>query len=97
MENATANWFTDQRRHTITHNNNNSNVEELNVSEAPEDILTLFGPSHPDFNLIHYTALVCLFISLILGVYIFIYLLKYEGLDFFRWKIGKVTPFILRL
>ena len=69
----------------------NSNRKESNVTEktTPVDILDIFGPAHPHFNLIHYTALVCLIISTTLGVYIFIYLLKHGGCKVFQWKIGK--------
>ena len=69
----------------------NSNRKESNVTEKTPavDILDIFGPTHPHFHLIHYTALVCLFISIVLGVYIFIYLLKHEGCKVFQWKIGK--------
>ena len=79
-------YTTTNSRQNFTNDDNLSDVTET----AVPNILEIFGPSHPHFNLIHYTALTCLALSTILGVYIFIYLLKQEGYDVFRWKIGKL-------
>ena len=86
-ENTTENLSADTFADTFY----NSNKKEINVTDKPSavDILDLFGPTHPHFYLIHYTALICLFISTVLGVYIFVYLLKHEGCKVFQWKIGK--------
>ena len=65
------------------------NTFDITTEPAPVDILNLFGPTHPHFNLIHYTALTCLVLSTILSFYIFIYLLKEGGCEVFLWKIGK--------
>ena len=53
------------------------------------DILIIFGPDNPYFDLIHYTALVCLAISTLISLYTVRYLLKSERGSVFSWKIGK--------
>ena len=64
---------------------------------VPNDILAIFGPSNPYFDLIHYTALVCLSISIIISLYTVVYLLKTERGSVFTWKIGKCIYFSFSL
>ena len=59
------------------------------TEDVPIDILIMFGPTNPYFDLIHYTALVCLAISIIISLYTVMYLLKSEKGNVFNWKIGK--------
>ena len=57
--------------------------------DVPIDILSIFGPTNPYFDLIHYTVLVCLAVSIIISLYTVIYLLTSEKGNVFNWKIGK--------
>ena len=45
-------------------------------TEAPFDLLVFFGPTNPYFKLIHYTALVCLSISIVTSIYTLIFLAR---------------------
>ena len=53
------------------------------------DILVLFGPTNPYFDMIHYTALVSLGISIIISMYTLIYLMRTGDGSLSRWKMGK--------
>ena len=59
------------------------------AEDVPIDILIMFGPTNPYFDLIHYTALVCLAVSILISLYTVIYLLTSEKGNVFNWKIGK--------
>ena len=59
------------------------------TEETAIDLLELFGPTNPYFNLIHYTALVCLTFSIIISFYTVVNLLRNEKGSVFNWKVGK--------
>ncbi len=59
-----------------------------NASGPAVDFLDLFGPSNPYFLMIHVTALVCLSVSVVVGVYTLVYLCRTGRGRVFQWKIG---------
>ena len=52
------------------------------------DILVLFGPSNPYFDMIHYTALASLGLSTIISAYTLYFLVKTGKRSFSLWKMG---------
>ena len=65
-------------------NNTKNNDDQI-------DILVLFGPDNPYFDMIHYTALVSLGISIIISVYTLIYLIRTGNGSLSRWKMGQFS------
>ncbi len=65
------------------------NVSNSNDSAGPPDFFELFGPKNPYFKLIHYTALVCLAISITVSIYTLIYLVNHGNKNIFKRKIGE--------
>ena len=72
--------------------NLNSTDTDFNKSDGDQiDILVLFGPTNPYFDMIHYTALVSLGISIIISAYTLIYLIVRGKGSLSRWKMGQYT------
>ena len=69
----------------------------LTSNEAPFNLLVFFGHTNPYFKLIHYTALVCLFISIVTSIYTSIFLARSGHGNIFKRKIGKVMKLTLKL
>ena len=65
-------------------NNTKNNAHQI-------DILVLFGPTNPYFDMIHYTALVSLGISVIISGYTLIYLIRTGNGSLSRWKMGQYS------
>ena len=57
-------------------------------SDGQVDILVLFGPANPYFDMIHYTALVSLGTSIIISTCTLIYLIRTGKGNFSHWKMG---------
>ena len=69
---------------------NSTEASKITTLEPPFDLLEFFGPKNPYFKLIHYTALVCLFISISVSIYTIIYLIRSGNGNIFKRKIGRV-------
>lgn len=75
--------------------NSSDQDQEWNQSTAEKSINTtvdffeFFGPTHPHFQLIHFTALVCLVIGITIGTYTLFYLIKTGKDNVFHWKVGE--------
>ena len=65
--------------------------QTVEVDETLFDLLDFFGPKNPYFNLIHYTAIACLSISISISVYTIIYLVRSGNGNIFKRKIGKTS------
>ena len=65
-------------------NNTKNNADQI-------DILVRFGPTNPYFDMIHYTALVSLGISIIISAYTLIYLIVRGKGSLSRWKMGQYS------
>ena len=64
-------------------------VFEKSITDPPFDFLDFFGSSHPDFYLIHITALISLSLSNVISFGTIIYLTRINKGSFFQRKIGK--------
>ena len=70
---------------------NSTEMDSNDTNDGQMDILVLFGPTNPYFDMIHYTALVSLGISIIISAYTLIYLMRTGKGSLSRWKMGQYT------
>ena len=77
----------------ISHDMNSTEMDFNNTenNESQTDILVLFGPTNPYFDMIHFTALVSLGISIIISMYTLIYLMRTGKGSLSRWKMGQFS------
>ena len=75
----------------ISDNLNSTDTDFNGTNDGQVDILVLFGPTNPYFDMIHYTALVSLGISIIISVYTLIYLVRRGKGSLSRWKMGQYS------
>ena len=74
---------------TLNISNTSNTTESLVEDEETDDILVIFGPSNPYFDMIHYTALASLGLSIIISTYTLIYLIRTGKGNFNHWKMGQ--------
>ena len=75
----------------MSDNLNSTDTDYNSSNDGQIDILVLFGPDNPYFDMFHYTALVSLGISIIISVYTLIYLVRKGKGSLSRWKMGQYT------
>ena len=75
----------------MSNNLNSTEMDSNDTNDGQMDILVLFGPDNPYFDMIHYTALVSLGISIIISAYTLIYLVRTGKGSLSRWKMGQYT------
>ena len=68
-----------------------TDINNTKNSDDQFDILVLFGPDNPYFDMIHYTALVSLGISIIISAYTLTYLVRTGNASLSRWKMGQFS------